>query len=107
MTVIHSGSDQEKYLTTSLSGKLVIDKAPAVYVFVCVCACTQSRPTLCNPTDCSQPGSSVHGIFQARILERVAISFSRGFSQSRNQTRLSLMSPALAALERALQRVLL
>ena len=37
----------------------------------------QSCPTLCNPVDCSLPGSSVHGIFQARILEWVAISFSR------------------------------
>ena len=35
----------------------------------------QSCPTLCDPMDCSMPGSSVHGIFQARILEWVAISF--------------------------------
>ena len=38
---------------------------------------TQSCPTLCNPMDCSLAGSSIHGIFQARILEWVAISFSR------------------------------
>ena len=38
----------------------------------------QSCPTLCNPVDCSLPGFSVHGILQARILEWVAISFSRG-----------------------------
>ena len=38
----------------------------------------QSSPTLCDPVDCSPPGSSVHGILQARILEWVAISFSRG-----------------------------
>ena len=38
---------------------------------------TQSCPTLCNPMDCSLPGSSIHGIFQARVLEWVAISFSR------------------------------
>ena len=38
---------------------------------------TQSLPTLCDPMDCSLPGSSAHGILQARILERVAISFSR------------------------------
>ena len=37
----------------------------------------QSSPTLCNPTDCSPPGSTVHGILEARILEWVAISFSR------------------------------
>ena len=40
----------------------------------------QSCLTLCNLVDCSLPGSSVHGIFQARVLEWVAISFSRGFS---------------------------
>ena len=39
---------------------------------------TQSYPTLCNDKDCSLPGSSVHGILQARILEWIAISFSRG-----------------------------
>ena len=42
--------------------------------------CSQLCPTLCNPIDCSPSGSSVHGITQARILERVAISFSRGSS---------------------------
>ena len=41
---------------------------------------SQSCPTLCNPMDCGIPGSSVHGIFQARILEWVVISFSRGSS---------------------------
>ena len=39
---------------------------------------TQSCPTLCNPLDCSPPGSSVHGILQERILEWIAISSSRG-----------------------------
>ena len=50
--------------------------------------------TLCYPVDCSPPGSSVCGIFQARILERVAISFSRGSSQPRDRTQVS---PALQA----------
>ena len=50
---------------------------------------TQSCPTLCDPVDCSPPGFSVHGILQARILEWVAISFSRGSSQPRDQTRVS------------------
>ena len=44
----------------------------------------QSCPTLCNPMDYSPPGSSVHGILQARILEWVAISFSRGSSEPRS-----------------------
>ena len=45
--------------------------------------------TLCDPMDCSLPGSSIHGIFQARVLEWVAISFSRGSSQPRDQTQVS------------------
>ena len=47
----------------------------------------QSCLTLCDPMDCNLPGSSVHGILQARILEWVAISFSRGSSQPRDQTQ--------------------
>ena len=50
---------------------------------------TQSCPTLCNAMDCSPLGSSVHGILQARILEWVAVSFSRGSSQPRDQTQVS------------------
>ena len=49
----------------------------------------QSCPTLCDPVDCSPPGSSVHGILQARILEWVAISFSRGSSRPRDRTQVS------------------
>ena len=49
----------------------------------------QSCPTLCDPVDCSLPGSSVHGILQARTLEWVTISFSRGSSQPRDGTRVS------------------
>ena len=49
----------------------------------------QSCPTLCDPMDCSLPGPSIHGIFQARVLEWVAISFSRGSSRLRDQTQVS------------------
>ena len=49
----------------------------------------QSCPTLCDPMDCSPADSLVHGIFQAWILEWVAISFSRGSSRPRDQTRVS------------------
>ena len=49
----------------------------------------QSCQTLCDPLDCSPPGSSVHGVLQARILEWVAISFSRGYSRSRDVTCIS------------------
>ena len=53
---------------------------------------TQSCPTLCNPMDCSPPGSSVHGILQEKILEWVATSFSRGSSRPRDWTRVSSIS---------------
>ena len=54
---------------------------------VCRAKSLQSCSTLCDAMDCSQPGSSVHGILQARILEWVTISFSKGSSQPRGQTR--------------------
>ena len=50
---------------------------------------TQSCPTLCNQVDYSLPSFSVHGILQARVLEWVTISFSRGSSWPRNRTRVS------------------
>ena len=52
----------------------------------------QSCLNLCNPTGCSPPDSSVYGILQARILELVAIPFSRGFSQPRDQTSVSCIA---------------
>ena len=55
---------------------------------VCVCV-SQSCLTLCDPMDCSLPHSSVHGISQARILEWVALPFSRGSSWPRDQTQVS------------------
>ena len=67
-------------------------------LWVCNLACwcaevkvlvTQLSPTLCEPMDCSLPDSSVHGILQARILDCVAIPFSRGSSWPRDQTQVS------------------
>ena len=54
-----------------------------------VCLVAQSCPTLCNPVDCSPPGSSIRGILQARILQWVAMPVSRGSSQSRDRTQVS------------------
>ena len=59
---------------------------------VCVCACAQPCSTLCDPTDCSPPGSSVHGILQARILEWVPMPSSRASSPPRDRTRVSGVS---------------
>ena len=53
---------------------------------------TQSCPTLFNPTGCSPPGSSVHGTLQARILEWVAMPFSRGSSWPRDWTQVSCIA---------------
>ena len=52
----------------------------------------QSCPALCNPMDCSPPGSSVQGILQVRILEWVAIASSRGSSRPRDQTQVSCIA---------------
>ena len=65
--------------------------------YVCVWMHTQSCLTLCDPMDCSPPGFSVHGIFQARVLDWVAVSFSRGTSWPRDRT-VSLASLALAVM---------
>ena len=64
--------------------KLVLEKAGESESEV-----TQLCPTLGNPVDCRPPGSSVHGILQARILEWVAISFSRVSSRPRDRTQVS------------------
>ena len=53
------------------------------------CVHAQSCPSLCDPMNCSLPGSSARGVFQARILEWVAISSSRGSSQPRDRTCIS------------------
>ena len=59
-------------------------------IFQILCAQSlQSVPPLCDPMDCSPPVSSIYGILQARILERVAISFSKGSSWSRDWTWVS------------------
>ena len=52
----------------------------------------QSSPTVCDPMDCSPPGSSVLGILQVRALEWVATSFSRGSSQLRDWTQVSCIA---------------
>ena len=62
----------------SLSGVALLACA-----YVCVKVKSLSRVRLCDPMDCTLPGSSVHGIFQAIVLEWIAISFFRGSSQPR------------------------
>ena len=64
-------------------------------------ACTSAQSfrsclTLCDPVDCSPPGSSVRGVLQERILEWVAISFSRGSSQPRDRAQVSHIADTLS-----------
>ena len=83
-----------RFFTTEPPGKPITLATCILYIQiklaedVCnvLCVVTQSCPTLCNPMDCSPPDPSVHGILQTRILEWVAISFSRGSSQPRDRT---------------------
>ena len=63
-----------------------------IYSQPSVCVLTQSCPTLCDPIDCNPPGSSVNGISQARMLEWVTVSYSKGSSWPRDQTRVSCVS---------------
>ena len=69
----------------------IISHVNSMCLWCCAVCCAQLCPTLCNTMDCSPPGSSVHGIFQARILECIAISSSRGSSRPRDQTRISFI----------------
>ena len=93
LTILERISSNELLLVLALSLSLLV-----YYLCMCSCSVAQVCPTLCNPMACSQSGSSVQGIFQARVLEWVAISSSRGSSCSRDQTYVSCssMSPVLA-----------
>ena len=93
----YSGQARRCWLarTEIISGSLIARVCVCVCVHMCthIHICALLCPTLCNPTDCSLPGSSVHGILQARKVEWVAISSSsRGSSQPRDQTCISWVS---------------
>ena len=76
-------------LTTGPAGKSSLEFRKMPETEGCVSSVAQSCPTLCDPVDCSPPGSSVHGVLQGRILEGVTISSSRGSSWSREWTGVS------------------
>ena len=86
----------ERYKFTSLWNNIPVpiprsqmkEKEPDVFRICSYYCCLVAKmcPNSCDPMDCSTPGSSVYGIFQARILEWVAISFSGGSSWPRDQT---------------------
>ena len=68
----------------NISGQYCLRDSSYLFLLLQLC------PTVCDPMDCNPPGSSAHGIRQVRILEWVAMLSSRGFSQSRDQTHVSL-----------------
>ena len=87
--IIYSDKPKRLYLQLQcLSGAARLETRLLKLLSKCVLV-AQSCPTPCDPMDCSPPGSSVHEIFQARILEWAAISFSRWSSQPRDQTQVS------------------
>jgi len=70
-------SQTASFLPSYLSLHPCYNRKSTQYGFYLACEVTQSCPTLSNPMDCSLPGSSIHGIFQARVLEWGAIAFSK------------------------------
>ena len=91
-----------KSIHVAANGKILFFHHWLVFHYICVCMCVcvhihmcmraQLCPTLCNPMDYSLPGSSVHGLFQAKILEWVAMASSRGSSRPRDQTHIFCIS---------------
>ena len=78
------------YFVMAAPGNNILDMP--FHVACVVWSVAQLCTTLCDPTDCSPPGSSVHGILQARILEWFAMPFSRRSSQSRDQIQVSCIA---------------
>ena len=83
---------QTRVRTTDLDLNEEAAEVNMIMLCCAVCLVAQSYPTLCNPMDCSLPGSSVHGILQTRKQEWVAIPSSMGSSQPRDQTQVSCVT---------------
>ena len=99
-TVVSNNVSKFKILSLAFKTKMNLPQPTTVCVSVCVCVCVcvcvlvaQSCVTLCNPMDYSPPGSSVHGLLQVRILERVAVPSPGDLPNPETEPR----SPALQA----------
>ena len=93
---LKNSMDREAWWTTSQPGRKESDMAEWAHSTRHSCwLVAQSCPTLCHPMDCSSPGSSIHGVSQARRLEWVAISFSRGSFWPRDWTHISCLAGRL------------
>ena len=78
-----------KHDISGVSVEYMGNSMKTLYHGLCVCLVAQLCLTLCDSTDCSPPGYSIHGILQARILEQGAVSFSRESSRPRARTWFS------------------
>ena len=87
----NTNMQMEKFINTQFKAKLNWT-ARDRYLDLCCASSLQSCLTLCGLMDCSPPGSSVHGVFLARILEWVAMPSSGGSSQARDRTHISYIS---------------
>ena len=85
-------SESSYYPSVSCHKSLLLTSHPSPSIPLQCVLVTQSCPTLCEPLDCGPPGSSVHGILQARVIEWVAISSSMGSSWLRAQTQVSCIA---------------
>ena len=85
-------AENQSHARSSASQSLYTQTQPLPSEQTAYALSRQSCLTLCDPMVCSPPGASVHGILQARIVEGVAMPFSRGFSRPRNRTRISCVS---------------
>ena len=80
---------EQLYVYNEIEESTEISHIPPSSMYACCCLVAKSCPALCNPIDCTLQGSSLHEIFQARILEWVTISFSRGSARPRDGTHAS------------------
>ena len=85
----HWGEPMSLHLFIQHANPFLILEKSSNNTIIVLCLVAQSCLTLCNPTDCSPTGSSIHGILQATILEWVAMPSSRGSSQPRDRTQVS------------------
>ena len=98
-----NGGPQKIYPPRTYGGLTCYKVFANVICAAVLCSVIQSCPTLCDPMECSPPGSSVHGTFQVRIPEWVAISFSRGSSQPRDGTHFSCIAGRFFTTAKSLQ----
>ena len=95
MTILKRGAGGNRALSFVKESQLVSFNFSFIFQIKVTVLVAQSCPILCNPTDCSPLGSSAHRILQARILESVAILFSRGSFQPRDRTQVCCIADGL------------